>query len=208
MFGPRSWITDLTRAGVSVYGPSSGNPATIASDPDAAGVCANCSGAAVSLGTSSTARSVCGSYSTTVASRLPPADSTTARSDPATTCAFVSTFPGPMAKPVPSIRRAHDSATARTFTMESSAATTPAEDTTCWSGGSTAVFGVGASGSRIAGNPESLNTSRSRDDTSWAWLGITSSTLPSTADPRIADDNHGTGTDASGTARSEEHTSE
>lgn len=83
------------------------------------------------------------------------------------------------------------------------AASTPGEATTCWSGGSTAVFGVGASGSRMAGKPELLKTSRSRVDRSCAWLGMTSSTLPSTADPRIADESHGNGTAASGTAISQ-----
>ena len=51
------------------------------------------------------------------------------------------------------------------------------------------MIGVRANGSRIAGNPESSNTSRSWLEMSRAWLGITSSTLASTADERIADDN-------------------
>src|SRR6478609_7230261 len=203
MLGPRSAMIDRTRPGVSVYGPSSGNPATTESSPDAAGDGANVSAGAVRSGTSSTARSVCGSYRTTVASRLPAPVSTTARSDPATTCALVITLPRPMTRPVPSIRRAQDSATARTFRIDSAAASTPAEDTTCWFGGSTAVFGVGANGSRMAGKPELLNTSRSRVDRSWAWLGMTSSTLPSTAEPRMAEDSQGNGTAASGTAISQ-----
>ena len=62
------------------------------------------------------------------------------------------------------------------------------------------MFGVGANGSRIAGKPESLKTSRSLAETSWTSLGITWLTWPSTAEPRIADDSHGTGTEASGTA--------
>ena len=78
-----------------------------------------------------------------------------------------------MTNPVPSIRREHDSATERTLRIDSPAAATAGVDATAGSGGSTDVFGVGASGSRIAGNPESLNTSRSLAETSWTSLGIT-----------------------------------
>jgi hypothetical protein len=78
-----------------------------------------------------------------------------------------------MTNPVPSIRREHDSATERTFTIDSPAAATSGVDATAGSGGSTDEFGVGASGSRMAGNPESLNTSRSFAETSCTWLGIT-----------------------------------
>src|SRR5664279_2723027 len=160
----------------------------MASSSADAGVLAKTNAGAVRSGTSSTARSRCGSYSTTVPVTTSPPTSTPALFDPATTCALVSTLSGPMTNPVPSIRREQDSEIALTLTIEACAAATAGLPATAGSGGSTLVTGVGASGSRIAGNPESLNTSRSWVEMSLAWLGITSSTPASTVDERIADE--------------------
>ena len=71
-----------------------------------------------------------------------PSTSTTARSEPATTWALVITRPAPMTNPVPSIRRAQDSATARTLRIDASAAATAGEcRPAAGSGGSTTCSG-------------------------------------------------------------------
>ena len=140
----------------------------MASSPADAGALAKVNAGAFRSGTSSTARSRCESYNITVPVTTSPPTSTPALVDPATTWALVITRPGPMTNPVPSIRREHVSEIALTLTMEACAAATAGLPASAGSGGSTLVIGVGASGSRIAGNPESSNTSRSWVETSRA----------------------------------------
>ena len=110
---------------------------------------------------------------------------------PATTWALVINLSGPMTKPEPSICREHDGAAPRTLSTDSPDFRSAADVPSVGSGALTCTSGVGVSGSRMAGNPESSNSWRIRVETSRTLSGITSSTAPSTEEDRTADAIHG-----------------
>src|SRR6478609_1912461 len=187
MSGPRRSKSARMRAARTVNGPSNGYPATMASAPDSAASGAKRSAGRPRSSTCSTATSVRGSYSTTVAALASPSTSTVVLFDPATTCALVSTRSGAMTKPLPSSCLLQDSASALTFTIDGSALVTTGDFANAASGGGTSVIGVDESGSRICGNPDWSNRSPSLPDTSRNWSGITSSTVDSTDELRTAE---------------------
>src|SRR5215469_3990838 len=186
MSGPPAVDSPLTRAGTAENCPFSGYPATIALSPRFAVAVANRSGGAVRPGTYSTARSTCGSNRTTVAGSTSPLGVTTPRSasTPATTCALVSTWPGEITKPEPSIVSEHVVAVPLIFTMLRLSPASAAELSTTWVGsGSPAPDCAPMASNTCAYKPFDIrlrncgNMGRYR-----ALRGITLSTVRSTAE--------------------------